>query len=441
MADSIQNATYSYNLSYNEIFSLDGINPSYHREPLLPFIHSVYISYFTDIPKGLTKDKLVTDLDFIEQLSRINIFYLAVLFFSIWYLVYQITKSHVWVIPFSLFSFGYFAMGISFTISQLSEVPAVILVNFFTGVLISVQRKPKVGKYVILGLLLGLLAILKAVFYYVGLGFIVLFFLFNLLFDRRLSKGLVKYSAVMTICFGIMVIPWMLRNLHYFNDFSIAERGGTVLMLRAIKNQMTEEEFNGGFYAWASEPIQTYIFEPITDYRKEDLMNGGRLRRFTRYLPEDRKYYAEGKLDSIQNFFMWTNLAYLPKLHREADSLGMQTDVYVKKRALKMILSDLPNHIVKSVLFFWRGIWFYEGKSLLVNLVILLVVLIYWISLIIGWIGRDRCLIIISILPVLYLAFHIFLTHNLPRYSYPILTLYVFFPFIHFFLIKSSEKV
>lgn len=441
MADSIQNATYSYNLAYYGVFSLDGSNPSYLREPFLPFIHSIYIKFFTSIPEAIDQEELVTDLEFIEQLTRINIFYLAILFLSIWFLVFQITKSHLWVIPLSLFSFGYFALGISFTISQLSEIPAVILVNLFTGVLISIQKKPKVWKNVVLGFLLGLLAILKAVFYYVGIGFVLFYFLVQLIFDKKISKNLVINSLFVVLLFSAVILPWMVRNYHYFNDFSIAERGGTVLLLRAVKNQMTHEEFKGGFYAWAPEPVQASIFEPLTDYRKEDLMDGGRLCRFNRKLPEDRKFYEEGKLDSIQNFFMNTTLVLLPRMNEEANSIGIQSDIYLKNEALGMIISDIPNHLIKSILFFWRGVWFYEGKSLILNLLILSVFLIFWITLIRGWIRFDRVLIIISILPLLYLTFHIFLTHNLPRYSYSILTLFVLIPFIYVYWNRRYEKI
>ena len=432
MADSIQNATYSYHLAYKNLFSLDGVSPSYLREPLMPFIHSVYIKLFTSVPDGLTQEELISNLNYVEQISRINIFYLGLLFFSIWYLVFQLTRSHILVIPLSLFSFGYFSMGISFTISQLSEVPAVILVNFFIGVLISIRRKPSIPKYLILGSILGFLAILKAVFYYLGFGFILIYYLINAIFDNRISICSVRYFLVFLICFFAVIFPWMLRNKFYFNDFSIAERGGTILLLRAVKNQMTDEEFKGGFYAWAPDPVKNYIFEPLTNYSRADLMDGGTLRRFSRNLPEDREFFKRGEIDSIQNFFMRTLLVIVPKLSDNADSLGVKLDVYLKDYSIGMILSDFPNHLEKSVLFFWRGIWFYEGRSLILNSLIFVVFLSFWISIVLGWIRLDKELIIISLLPILYLFFHIFLTHNLPRYSYPILSLLTIFPYYSF---------
>lgn len=154
----------------------------------------------------------------------------------------------------------------------------------------------------------------------------------------------------------------MFRNHIHFDDFSIAERGGQVLLIRAIKNQMTEIEYKGGYYAYAPQAFNKLFLGKILDFKENDLIYGGKLQRLNRGLEEDQNAIQNNELDKLISYYQRTHFIEIPKLFKEASRLNVLPEELLKSKAFEMIKSDFTNHLKMTILFNWRGIWIYKGQ-------------------------------------------------------------------------------
>src|SRR5690606_711960 len=96
--------------------------------------------------------------------------------------------------------------------------------------------------------------------------------------------------AVLAGAFSAIVLPWMMRNYVTLGQFQLAERGGVVLLVRAVKDGMTAEEAKGTLYVWSPRRFQPAIGR-LLGFSSSDLLRGGRLQRLNRTTQSD--FYAD----------------------------------------------------------------------------------------------------------------------------------------------------
>ena len=88
-----------------------------------------------------------------------------------------------------------------------------------------------------------------------------------------------------------------------FDDFAIAERSGGVLLVRAVKDGMTADEFKGAFYAYAPSSVRKDVFEQSLGFRAADSSRAAATYGSARYQPEDAAAVAAGDVDQAVSFF------------------------------------------------------------------------------------------------------------------------------------------
>lgn len=419
--DSSEYLELSYHLAFNKTFSYDGVTPTNYREPLSSFLNAVNIHLFTDIKDSIEVNQLGMDLNLVSQITRINIFYLFMLYIGIWWLHFILTRSHSWMVFSAFIPMTYFSISTTYLKNLLSDVPSIVLFVFSTCVLLSINEKPKFWKSFLLAVLLGLLIISKGVFYYLVPVYLILMIGLIWFKDKtslRIQK--IKIFALSFLLTFLTIFPWQLRNYIYLDDFSLTTRGGTILLLRAEMDQMNSEERVGMYYVFAPEVLKKVVFEKYLGYERADYMDGGKLQRLNRDLENDYKAIESGNYNQIVSFIRRSIFISLPKLQEDAIKLSLDSDQYIKQLSLNMIKENWKSHLLASFPFAWKGLWFYKGNNLVFVIVIGLSYFTFFLIFFKSLISLEIKFLIFLSLPVLLFMFHVLLTHNIPRYILPI---------------------
>ncbi|GMQ29564.1 hypothetical protein Aconfl_22070 [Algoriphagus confluentis] len=419
--DSAEYLELSYHLAFNKTFSYDGVIPTNYREPISSFLNAVNIHLFTDIKDSIDVNQLGQNLNLVLQLTQINIFYLFLLYIGIWWLHFILTGSHSWMIFSAFIPMTYFSISTTYLKNLLSDLPSIVLFVFSACVLLLINREPKYWKSILLAILLGLLIMSKGVFYY--LVPIYLFLMISLIWFKDESPFKIQKIKIFALSFlltFLTILPWQLRNYIYLDDFSLTTRGGTILLLRAEMDQMNSVERVGMFYVFAPEVLKKVIFEKYFGYEKADYLDGGKLQRLNRDLEHDYRAIEAGDYNQLVSFLRRSMFISLPILQAEANLKGLDSDQYIKEESLKTIKNNWQSHILTSIPFAWKGLWFYKGNNLVFVLLIGLSYLVFFIMFIKSLIYWKIDYLIFFTLPMLVFFFHVLLTHNIPRYILPI---------------------
>lgn len=242
-----------------------------------------------------------------------------------------------------------------------SDLPAAALLVTGSALLAAGLFQSGSLRCAVAGLVFGALALVKASFLYVFMGLVVSVLLLGLVLLKRQGKGdVLARSLALVAVFAAVVAPWMLRNHAQFGSWSIAERGGVVLLIRAVKDRMTAEEYRGAFYVWAPPGVRPAVGW-LLGYGPGDLQRGGRLQRLNRYPtadfhPEDVAAERAGRPDLAISYYRQAR-AQRQQLYNEIGTTSGSTEVdrRLQDRALRMIQDAPLRHLATTVPFLWRG--------------------------------------------------------------------------------------
>ena len=407
--DAYENLTAAYNLAHHGVMSIQDDNslaqlqPSEYREPLPIIALAGYIaaldSYFGDKPLA----QLPTGND-ARVLKYSNIPWAVLLSLVVFGSIVRYTDSY------ALAALGTIAVHLNLAYQYdflYSEIAAAALLALASYVYAEALRYRRLLAVFGAGLCFGALALTKAATLYVC---VVLFAAIAAIGIWRVIRShdafLLKSSLLLVFGMALVVAPWMARNYVHFSAVSMNSRGGQVLLTRAVKNDMTAEEYRGAWYAYAPRPLR-WITGEVTGFDKSDLEAGGRLQRLMRFVSErDRPAIAAGRPDEAVSYYakvsaMYTELAKA----RDAGVGSLDVDSQLKQRALGMIAAEPLKHLATIPLFLWRGAPY--------TFAILLVCALYACA-------RRAWWLLAYLAPAMGLVmFYAVLTHFIPRYAEP----------------------
>jgi 4-amino-4-deoxy-L-arabinose transferase-like glycosyltransferase len=264
--------------------------------------------------------------------------------------------------------------------------------------------------YFLAGLSMGALILTKAAFLYISLALVVCFAFWLICRWRHgIRWGVI---GLLLFVFGVTVVvaPWMGRNYYLFGTASVSERGGGVLMMRALKDQMSWTECLGSFYVWAPEGSIRNAVGKTLGFNEADLNKGGRLQRLNRdSFAEDLAAEEAGLPEAAISYYAQAR-AERVKLNKELQQQGVShfknaADVELQKHAMELILAHPIRHLFMTVPFLWRGAPFIAP------------LLAFFATIAIR---RRRYDLIAYMLPAIAMvAFYAMATHNIPRYNVP----------------------
>ncbi len=329
-----------------------------------------------------------------------------------------------------------------FISTLLTEFHAACLLVWFSWAWVKTWQKQSYLYAVIAGSLLGLLILTKAAFLYVVVGLALVTLCLQLRWElsgqQRLQTALL---------FGLAILiagSWMWRNHHLLGAWEIAGRGPNVLLTRAYKSQMTDEEFKGAFYAYAPQSLK-HILTKITGFEERDRLEGGRLQRFTRTFDSDESCRRQGNEACAIGYYVKANIRYqqlmdaaarqYPTQPNQAKLMGEKA---AKQLALQLIKDNPWGHLRTSLVFAWRGAWpcnkvdgrwfTHERQYLqpawqellpfvgLCSMLILALLALF---------KRDMSLAILSWMGTAAFAFYAMASHFIPRYSEMLIPIWI----------------
>jgi hypothetical protein len=228
----------------------------------------------------------------------------------------------------------------------------------------------------------------------------------------RLATG---ELAAMLLAFGFAVAPWMVRNYIQMGSPQISQRGGVVLMFRAVDDQMTPEEYRGTFYVYAPPRAQG-IIGGMLGFSPADLQRNGRLQRLndedSDFADDDLAAEKAGTPEKAISFYRRAR-AERVKMEGIYFAAGgphpeIAADGALKKVATGIIAEHPWMHLALTAPFLWRG------ATLVFP--ILVITLIYAMR-------KRRYELLVFGLPALgAVMLYALLTHFIGRYDVPSLT-------------------
>jgi hypothetical protein len=265
------------------------------------------------------------------------------------------------------------------------------------------------------GVCFGLLTLTKAASLYISAGLLLVLLCILIPHARRfLPHRLSLRLLLFSVCaYGIVVLPWMYRNHTQFGSWQISDRGGAVLYLRAVKNQMTAEEYRGAFFVWA--PGLRDMWGRILGFSEADLQEGGRLQRLNRTAQSDfaeRDLAAElaGNPEGAISYYRRARAERMRLIHelraRGVPNPRTEADQALQERALTEIRENFGRHLLMTLPFTWRGA--------LTSSLALIACLAYALA-------RRRTEFTLFMVPALgTIAFYGLFSHFISRYTVPL---------------------
>ena len=364
--DPAQITLMAFNLDRHGVISMEEtppFHPTNYREPGPILVSAAAIALIdAKLGKAATADAYYSG-ERVRLLKYQNIAWLLLLSLSALWAARILGASFYVALLASVFA-TYPYWGSHTPLNDLyTELPAAAFLMLASATLALAFRRRSPALCALAGLLFGILTLVKAAILYVFAGMAVVMACLYLWEHRavpiRFATG---ELAALVLAFGFAVAPWMVRNSIQMGSPQISQRGGVVLMFRAVDDQMTPEEYRGTFYVYAPPRVQGIIGRML-GFSPADLQRNGRLQRLN---DEDSDFAAEdlaaekaGAPEKTISFYRRAR-AERVKMENVYYAAGgphpeIAADGALKKVATGIIAEHPWMHLALTVPFLWRG--------------------------------------------------------------------------------------
>jgi hypothetical protein len=413
--DSAQSLLMSVNLAHQGVISLDEhppYTPSNYREPV-PIVLGAAAVRLEDLALGVAPAADYFAPERVKLLKYQNLLWLALLCVSVFWCIHIGTRSYYASLTGALLIGVLFSRGIVNDFATETAATAVLLLA--SALLTEGLLTGRVGRCLAAGALFGLLVLIKASAFYVFVGLAALLIAVGVIWRARINVGAwTRNIGLMAAACLVVVVPWMLRNKIQLGALQIAQRAGVVLWVRALKDQMSPEEYAGTFYVWAPEKIQP-LMGRLLGFGPRDLARGGRLQHLNRseksdFAAADVAADLAGRPQEAISYYRRAR-AERVKLENQLEAAhtpnaGVVADELLQKQALKLIEAHPLRHLALTIPFLWRGA------------AIAFPVFVAAIGL--GLYRRRYDIVLLTLPSFGLMMLYALLTHFIPRYGVPL---------------------
>lgn len=389
---------------------LDGRFPWMFREPLPVAVDAVGVALIEAVAGPAAYEDWLEGPR-IAALKRVNLLWLGLLSVAAFLSARTLgaSRTGAWG-ALALVNLVAFALRTEFVDSLGTDLMAAALLTASAGLTASGWQRQDIRRLAAGGAVLGLACLTKASLLYVAIGLALALLLLAAwrargwpVRDRR-KQILVLLAAVL-----VVTTPWMLRNLVRFGEFSIADRGGEVLLLRAYEDQVTPAEYAGVWCAFSPGRLQGAVCA-LTGHSPPDLRPGGALGRFSRATPPDARAVqaaAEAGAGPVAGLSFYHTAKERFRVLNGRFQSTTRADVAARREAVALIAAAPGRHLAMTPAYLWRGL----GGLTVVLLAIGLAAFV-----------RKRDGLVVFLLPFVGLGFFMALfSHFIPRYAWPMI--------------------
>lgn len=426
--DGVGQLRAAYNLAEYGIFAEKlGSPPTRDNfiEPLPAFVNSIYLKSLAYLGYTLNFSEMRNG-QLTSLVKHLNVAWAFVGLFAFSLFLWKLTKSVALAAVFAVLVNVFFFANCRIIDTYYTEVQGATLLLLTSMAAYFFVLKPSLRLALITGALAGLLALTKASFYYINwvsllvlVGWLVFTGWRKANFTKPQAMGV---AAALLVGYAAIVGPWMVRNHVHLDSFAVSDRGGSVLFVRATKNEMTTEEIRGAFYLYGPSiyhRLGAYWPYASASEIELDRVNGTWVR-------VNRNFSGQSFFAQLKPYFK----SEFEK-HDENGQKRSQNQVFrdLEKQAFEMIKADPIKHLGMSLVFTWRGMWgvapidfvMVKGHHDLIvsEFIMLLAYLASFGFVLLAFIKRQTALLGLSIFTAGGIAFYALLSHFLPRYMLP----------------------
>ncbi len=370
-SDSLDNLQMAYSMAHYGTMGVVSeaepakVAPKNHREPFPNWLSAQWIK----VNPVLFNDNNLHQIQSPEQLiqlKKINTWIVIGTLLGVFFLAKELFKTRI--SPNVSFVWAYLAVLLNYACMHIihvdyfiTEIHGAFLIVWFSLSWLKLFQSKHYLYAVLSGLLLGLLILTKAAFLYISFA-TILMTISVMFFQKKPWLSIGKHILLFTVSM-ILVMPWMYRNYVHLGKFEVAGRGPIVLMTRAFKSQMTDEEFKGAFYAYAPASLKKTM-KNITGFSSRDRELGGRLQRFYRAYARDESCRDLLKENCAIAYYYQASIryrkimsSYEQQFSDDANKANVLGENAAKAYALNMIKNNLVGHLRTTLVFAWRGAW------------------------------------------------------------------------------------
>lgn len=431
MKDARQNLAAGFNLNTWGVFSIEAPDtgppsPDNYREPVVPAAAALFMRLHPAFPAA-TDFEQVADGSLCREVKRVNLVWAFLVLLGAAALTVELTRSTISAFLSCVLILLVFLRNPEHIDTLYTEIPTAAVMLWTSLLLVRSVRTGRAGSFFRAGLAFGFLCLTKAVFLYLTPLVVPLVFFCSAPVAQKKIIRAFAFCAVFSLGSAVAVGPWMLRNYMHFGSATLAQRGGTVLYGRMLRNTMTMDEVVSALYLWGPGAYQKLVRTTFFDRSPEDFEYGGRGARLNRsadsgFAHRDEEAEQVGRPEDAISFHSRSR-AERVRVIRHFASLGyvnpeLAADDHLKRAARQWIVQHPFRHAFMTLVFAWRGIWCFYGGGIFTALNALCAAAFLALTVYGPLAGRPRITLCMA-LPFLMLFFNAFFSHNLSRYSAP----------------------
>jgi hypothetical protein len=372
--DAGENLQLALNLEHNHIYSADQdapYHPSNVREPVPVFSIALAVAV-VDAIKGKADSLSYFQGERARDVKLQNLVWMALLCVAVFYAIYTLCSSFylgllgvvlINKVPLVASGLVYWNLLID---SLYTEIPAATLLLLGSTLAVQGIKRPRMSVMAGAGLCFGALALTKAAVLYIFLGVAAIWLVVALV---RGSRDFAWFNArqvlLMSGCFLLVVVPWLVRNHAQVGTFQIAGRGGFALYQRSINNELNNDEVRSTLYWWAPDPVTRWVFGRALGLTPDDFIHrDSRMRRLSRDEPSDfydddfAAMWGGHPERAISLYFMSfaDKQQILYKLQdQQVENADILTDRIVQQKSIELIRDHPWRQLIMTPLFIYRA--------------------------------------------------------------------------------------
>lgn len=431
-ADATHYVRMGYNLSNYGVISLDESDapnpaPTSYREPGFPAYLALVMTLHPKLREANLSELSASGEE--AKILKYSLFFIVAITGGLTaYIVFEITRNKV-LACLALFLVSFSDSLLDTANTLYAEDLASLLVLSVAIALYKIFEQKRLVSFAFLGIALGFLVLVRAIFLYF-IVFVVALFIFAF-FKKNFSKNFFASLCTFLFLYSLITGAWMIRNYIHFNEFTITGRSGVVLLIRAEYNKMNVKEYFGSFLVWTPGEITEKLIDRF--FGDNALELGGELERLNRDL-DPQSFYRSARAQR-------KSLVKLYGEDRENAAINNELESVAKRR----ILTHPFKHILVSIPLAWRGIFVESGFYLLdpseLSVVMSLVYFVSFCMVAIASIVQRRWSLFAFIFPALFLfSMHSLFTNSNPRHNEPLIPILVVCFLVVIHLLVNGRK-
>lgn len=442
LGDGVQNLLMAVNVFKHNTMSLDNNDhptPTNFREPLPSLLMGLHLKLFAS--SAVNQPFAAFRAGELTRTAKLaNLGWLFAGLLGVWMIALRASRNNLAGLAACLLAFHFFFHGAEFINTLYTELATASLMVWVSYALLRAVQQQSLGWFLASGILLGMLTLTKAAFFYIGgasIGLLLLVLWRDTQKSRSTLAHVLNCAGVMGLGFMLVLAPWIARNEIQFDSARVNSRGELILWGRATLNNMSNEEVLGLIHDQAPTLYKRAVAGTRLAEHEGDFERGGRWQRLNRYQSSfwesDRMAFYAGEPDKAISFHFKAGAEATRRLNELARQGHPDPDLTVstqlKREAMQMILARPWRHLLMTVPFFWHGFWSLKPTEVPMVSVATQSALVELLNLaagvsLIGVFVRGLWTVnvprvALTVLPVGMMLFYAFFTHNIHRYTTP----------------------